>query len=961
MDLAELELRLSAALNHLLQQTDLQQTYSPWNHIANHLRNFKQQNATPQPTPPTNQHPNLDTHLKNYLETHKVRQTLETLVNQVKDQEDPLTALATALDKVDLNNKFKTTADVRRGFVEFFESKAGHVHWASSPVVPLDDPTLLFINAGMNQFKPIFLGQVDPHSKMAQLRRAANSQKCIRAGGKHNDLDDVGKDVYHHTFFEMLGNWSFGDYFKKEAIDWAWELLTSVYGIDPDRLYASYFEGNDAINVPMDTEARDYWLQYLPPERVLPFGMEDNFWEMGETGPCGPCSEIHYDRIGGRDAASLVNADDPTVIEIWNLVFMQFNRELDKSLTLLPAPCVDTGMGLERVASVLLDKMSNYDIDLFTNIFKAIQALVPGLRDYTGKVGEDDVDLVDTAYRVVADHIRTLTFAMTDGANPSNEGRGYVLRRVLRRAVRYGTELLKAPEGFFHNLVDIVVEQMGDAFPELHRNPAAIKEIIRDEEATFSKTLSKGIKTLEKYCANLKSGDRLSAEDAFRMYDTFGFPIDLTILMCEEKGIDVDKDGYDQEMTKARELASARRSLARLSVVMEAEQTDHLKNKLGVPATDDSPKFEWRSAEGEGDVRATKIMAVIDSEKQWHDKASSEAGLVGVVLDTTPFYSEAGGQVADIGTLAAEEDGLVFTVNDVQRFGAYVVHIGRVESGTLCVGASVSAKVDFGRRALVAKNHTTTHMLNLAIMKAVGSACDQRGSLVDPDKLRFDFASNKGLSIEQVADIQKRVNQIIEEDLSVQSAIVPLDGAQSINGLRAVFGEQYPDPVRVVSVGGPGVLEMMNDPKKDEWGNFSIEFCGGTHLTRSSEAGSFVLFSEESVGGGVRRITGATHKKSAEAAAAALELGDRLTALEGIKDHNALTKQTAAFSQDLVQAAIALTERTVLSARLDQLKKKSLKAAKYVLRKQMSKEFQDFLKKLLDPEPETRLSAAGAD
>ena len=411
--------------------------------------------------------------------------------------------------------------------------------------------------AGMNQFKPIFVGQVDPSHPFAKLKRAANSQKCIRAGGKHNDLEDVGKDVYHHTFFEMLGNWSFGDYFKEEAISWAWELLTEVYHLDPARLYATYYGGDPKQpTVPADEEAKKIWLRYLPAERVLPFNMKDNFWEMGDTGPCGPCSEIHYDRIGGRDAASLVNMDDPDVLEIWNLVFMQFERKEGGSLIELPAKSVDTGMGLERVTSVLLDVRSNYDTDLFVHIFKAIKEKTATSKTYTGKVGEDDKDHVDMAYRVIADHIRTLTIALTDGATPSNEGRGYVLRRILRRAVRFGREILDAPPGFFHQLVDAVLETLGDAFPTLRQNPEDVRAIIKEEEAQFGRTLDRGIKQFKTFA---KKGS-ITGEDAFLLFTTYGFPVDLTQLMGEELKVEVDMPGFERKMEQFRDESRKRKT-----------------------------------------------------------------------------------------------------------------------------------------------------------------------------------------------------------------------------------------------------------------------------------------------------------------------------------------------------------------------------------------------------------------
>eukprot|EP01099_Mayorella_cantabrigiensis_P004222 TRINITY_DN3168_c0_g1_i1.p1 TRINITY_DN3168_c0_g1~~TRINITY_DN3168_c0_g1_i1.p1 ORF type:complete len:462 (+),score=118.76 TRINITY_DN3168_c0_g1_i1:75-1460(+) len=426
---------------------------------------------------------------------------------------------------------------VRQQFIDFFISKE-HLFVPSSPVVPHDDPTLLFANSGMNQFKPIFLGVLEPNSPMLSWKRAANSQKCIRAGGKHNDLDDVGKDSYHHTFFEMLGNWSFGDYFKQEAIDWAWELLTKVYKLDSSRLYATYFAGDQTTKPPLqpDLESRALWLRYLPENRVLPYGMKENFWEMGDQGPCGPCTEIHYDRIGGREVPQLVNADDPTLIEIWNLVFMQFLREADRSLSPLPAKHVDTGMGLERLTSVLQNKMSNYDTDIFLPLFAEIEKLAK-VRGYTGKYGVDDPEKIDMAYRVVADHIRTLTFAVCDGAFPAAEGRNYVLRRITRRAIRYGREILKADKGFFHKLVPYVINLMKDFFPELSQAGDRVQDVIKAEEELFNRTFEKGLLKLHRMTVKLQAKESkvLSGAYAFKLYGTYGFPFDLTERILEEK------------------------------------------------------------------------------------------------------------------------------------------------------------------------------------------------------------------------------------------------------------------------------------------------------------------------------------------------------------------------------------------------------------------------------------------
>lgn len=441
---------------------------------------------------------------------------------------------------------------IRKQFIDFFVEKYDHKHIPSSSVIPHNDPTLLFANAGMNQFKPIFLGTVDPESDLAKTKRAANTQKCIRAGGKHNDLDDVGKDTYHHTFFEMLGNWSFGDYFKKEACSWAWELLTEVYKLPAERIYVTYFGGDEKQGLKPDDECKQIWLDIgVPTERVLPFGMKDNFWEMGDTGPCGPCTELHFDKVGGRDASKLVNMDDPEVIEIWNLVFIQYNRKPDQTLEMLPQKYVDTGAGYERLVAVLQDKASNYDTDVFTPIFEAIQDRA-GCRPYTFKLGKEDEDGIDMAYRVVADHIRTLTVAIADGGTPSNTGQGYVLRRILRRATRYCQEKLNAKPGMFGSLVDVVVDLLGDTFPEIKKDPQAIIDLINKEEALFLKTLSKGKKLFTKTVATLGDCKTMPGNVAWQLYDTYGFPLDLTRLMAEEIGLEIDLEGYEEARKKAR-------------------------------------------------------------------------------------------------------------------------------------------------------------------------------------------------------------------------------------------------------------------------------------------------------------------------------------------------------------------------------------------------------------------------
>ncbi|MBX3352213.1 MAG: alanine--tRNA ligase [Phycisphaeraceae bacterium] len=756
---------------------------------------------------------------------------------------------------------------VRQQFIDFFVEKHAHRFVPSSPVVPHNDPTLLFTNAGMNQFKPIFLGQVEPGSDFVGLKRAANSQKCIRAGGKHNDLEDVGRDTYHHTFFEMLGNWSFGDYFKAEAIEWAWELLTKVWKLDPERLYASYFKGNKEMGLDPDREAFDLWKRYLPESRILPFGMKDNFWEMGETGPCGPCSEIHYDGRSDEERRRdpgyrYVNADDPRVIEIWNLVFIQFNRT-ETALRPLPAKHVDTGMGLERITRVLQGAQSNYDTDAFTPLFDAAQR-VTGAPKYEGSLeGARDI-----AYRVVADHIRTLTFALTDGAVPSNEGRGYVLRRILRRAVVQGTQHLGAKPGFLASLVPTVVEHMGHAFPELKKNPDRVASLIREEEESFGRTLDRGIAMFNDAATRAGGSKRVSAGDAFMLHDTYGFPIDLTQVMARERGMSVDTEGYEKLMEEARERSRAGGKAEGVKeIALSGEETAKLAH-LRVKPTDDSFKYEIKP------LRAT-VRAIWNGEDFDEDIVASGTSLedrFGIVLDKTNFYAESGGQVGDHGEIRKPgSPNTRFDVDETRAFGGYVLHIGRLHGGQIKVGDTVELTVDEDRRLPTMANHTATHLLNLALRRVVGDEVDQKGSLVAPDRLRFDFSCAHALTEEQVERVEEIVREQIVRDLKVHTGVAPLADAKTIRGLRAVFGEKYPDPVRVVSIGA-SMIDLLSEPENPRWQELSIEFCGGSHLAHTGQARAFAVLSEEAVAKGVRRVIGVTGVE----AEAAIEAGHRV-------------------------------------------------------------------------------------
>ncbi len=592
------------------------------------------------------------------------------------------------------------------------------------------------------------------------------------------------------TFFEMLGNWSFGDYFKKEAIAMSWELLTKVYGLDPDRLYVTYFEGNPDMSLDEDLEAKDLWLSVgVPDDHILPGNMKDNFWEMGDQGPCGPCSEIHYDKIGGgRNAAHLVNMDDPMVVEVWNNVFIQFDRQKDKSLKSLPAKHVDTGMGFERLVSALQDTTSNYATDVFTPLFARIRD-VSGARPYTDKYGADDVDGIDTAYRVVADHIRTLTFSIADGAVPNNDGRGYVIRRVLRRGVRYARKYFNVEIGsFFSSVLPALVDQMGGQFPEIVKKQQDIKEILDEEELAFARTLDRGEAQFEKFAADVvrKGETRLSGDVVWRLYDTFGFPVDLTKLMAEEKKLDIDDDEVKVAQEKAREASKSVKEAVQTFSKLNVHQIAELE-RLGVARPDDGAKF------ARGDVKA-KVQLIYDGEgfvKSSRDVPREKP--LGLLLDRTNFYAESGGQVADTGRIVI--DGVAeFKVLDVQSHGGYVVHNGHVEYGELSAGDDVLCEYDELRRQPIRNNHTGTHVLNHSLREVLGDDVHQKGSLVDSEKLRFDFSHKTGLTGPELSKIEDLSNAYIRQNCKIYAKDVELDLAQQIEGVRAVFGETYPKP-----------------------------------------------------------------------------------------------------------------------------------------------------------------------
>jgi alanyl-tRNA synthetase len=692
------------------------------------------------------------------------------------------------------------SAEIRSSFLEYFKSK-GHAIVASSSLVPANDPTLLFVNSGMVQFKDVFLGK----EKRASAR-ATTSQRCVRAGGKHNDLENVGYTARHHTFFEMLGNFSFGDYFKKDAIQFAWELLTKVYKLPPERLWTTVYETDD--------EAYDLWTKTVgvPKERCIRIGdkpggakyQSDNFWQMADTGPCGPCSEIFYDHgpgIAGGPPGS-ADADADRYIEIWNLVFMQYDRDAKGVMTPLPKPCVDTGMGLERIAAVLQGKHSNYEIDLFQDLIKA------AARETGQKV------LKNPSLNVIADHIRACAFLVVDGVIPGNEGRGYVLRRIVRRAIRHGYKLgQKRP--FFHKLVPDLDRAMGDAYPELRAAAKRVGDVLKQEEERFAETLEHGMGVLE---GALASGEKLlDGETVFKLYDTFGFPVDLTADICRERGVSIDLAGFEAAMELQRERARA------ASKFSSAAGLDYSGRKTEFRG------YDTLSAAG-------KVVALYREGAQAQALRSGESGTV--VLDQTPFYAESGGQVGDRGALVGA--GGTFSVDDTQKIQAEVFgHHGTLKTGTLKVGDTVEARVDVARRESTMRNHSVTHLMHKALREVLGAHVQQKGSLVDADKTRFDFAHDKPLSHEEIRRVERQVNDEIMQNRPTRAQVMPIDEARK-SGAVMLFGEKYGDEVRVLDIGS------------------SREFCGGTHVARTGDIGVFKIYSQGGVAAGVRRVEAAT-------------------------------------------------------------------------------------------------------
>lgn len=750
--------------------------------------------------------------------------------------------------------------DIRKQFLDFFKEK-GHLIVPSAPIVTKDDPTLMFNNSGMAQFKEYFLGNGTPKSK-----RIADTQKCLRVSGKHNDLEDVGFDTYHHTMFEMLGNWSFGDYFKKEAINWAWELLTEVYKIPKDILYVSVFEGSPEENVPFDQEAYDIWKGLIDEDRIILGNKKDNFWEMGDQGPCGPCSEIHVDIRSAEEKAlvsgkSLVNNDHPQVVEIWNNVFMEFNRKADGSLEKLPAQHVDTGMGFERLCMVLQNVTSNYDTDVFTPLIEKIEALTGA--KYTIKAANDAEEKTNIAIRVIADHVRAVAFAIADGQLPSNGGAGYVIRRILRRAIRYGFTFLDKKEPFINELVAVLAAQMGEFFPEIKSQQSLVTNVIREEEASFLRTLDQGLQLLDNVIAQTE-GKEVSGAKAFELYDTFGFPEDLTALILKEKGLEYNKADFDAELLKQKTRSRAASEVATDDWVLLAE--GNIETFVGYD-------------QAENDVKITRYRKV-DSKK--------DGILYQIVLDNTPFYPEGGGQVGDKGSLVSANETI--EILDTKKENNLILHIAKKLPEN--VNGTFTAKVNNKLRSDSASNHSATHLLHQALRTILGTHVEQKGSLVSPGYLRFDFSHFAKVTDEELKQVEDFVNARIQEHLPlIERRNIPFKQAVE-EGAMALFGEKYGDNVRAIKFGE------------------SMELCGGIHVRNTADIWYFKIVSEGAVAAGIRRIEAITNeavkayfdtqeKELEEINATLKNPQDTLKAVISLQDENAkLKKQLEALLRD---------------------------------------------------------------
>ncbi|XP_012496394.1 PREDICTED: alanine--tRNA ligase, mitochondrial [Propithecus coquereli] len=748
---------------------------------------------------------------------------------------------------------------VRDAFLSFFRDRHGHRLVPSASVRPRGDPSLLFVNAGMNQFKPIFLGTVDPRSEMAGFRRVANSQKCVRAGGRHSDLEDVGRDLSHHTFFEMLGNWAFGgEYFKEEACSMAWELLTQVYGIPEDKLWVSYFGGDPKAGLHPDLESRDIWLSLgVPASRVLSFGPQENFWEMGDIGPCGPCTEIHYDLAGGVGA--------PQLVELWNLVFMQYNREANGSLQPLPQRHVDTGMGLERLVAVLQGKHSTYDTDLFSPLLNAIHQGC-GAPPYLGQVGVADQGRTDMAYRVVADHIRTLSVCIADGISPGMSGAPLVLRRILRRAVRFSTEVLQAPPGFLGSLVPVVVETLGEAYPELQKNSAQIASLVSEDEAAFLASLQRGRRIIDRTVSRLGPSDVFPAEVAWSLSlsGNLGLPLDLVELMLEEKGVQLDTAGLERlAQEEAQHRAQQAEPVQEQGLRLDVHALGDLQRR-GVPPTDDSPKYSY-SLGPNGDYEFGTCEAQVlqlYTEDGTAVASVGEGQHFGLLLDRTNFYAEQGGQASDRGYLVrAGQQDVLFPVARAQVCGGFILH-EVVAPECLQVGDQVQLHVDKAWRLGCMEKHTATHLLNWALRQALGPGTEQRGSHLNPERLRFDVATQAPLTPEQLRAVERTVQEAVGLDEAVYMEEVALALTAKVPGLRSL-DEVYPDPVRVVSVGVPVACAL--DPASQAALQTSVELCCGTHLLRTGAVGDLVITGERQLSKGTTRLLAVTGEQAQQA------------------------------------------------------------------------------------------------